>query len=510
MPDKPTLEQEFSALDNARSSKIERARECSSITMPSLLPEAGHNETTDYVPPYSSAPARMVAALASKIVSTILPLNNLRYFEIATAEKVTKDVDPTELTARLSAKEADLVTKINDSNIRQMVYLALLHLIVVGDVLLCMYDNGSFQAHRLDNYVVERYGDGRVSKILLRQWVNRRALPEELKHFKEDTDNATGIFKWEPFYTKITHSIKDGKDLWTWTKEFRNESVGSSGEWTVNPYWALRWRANSAENYGCSLCEENIGDLRVLHGLSKAIIDGIAINSEFRWGVDPSGITEVTDLVDTDNCSFVAAREADLFPIQANTMVQVEQMHTIKDALEKSLGRIFLMESAVQPHQERVTATQIRSISNELEQSLTGVLPSLNQEMMQPIIRRKMFLEAKTDKELTEIFKLINQDIFSIKIRTGLEALGREMENSQIGSIIQQVLVMPPEAQAVINWGSLITRWFASTGINVTGLVLTQQEQDAKRAQMMQENMAAAGVQAGLDAAAKNGSTPAQ
>lgn len=497
----PTIASEFQVLDNARSSSLERKRECAGLVLPSLLPEAGHNESTDYQVPYSSSPARMVAALASKILSTLIPLNNLQYFEIAVADDVIKDEDPTELIKKLSNKQAGIVSKLNNTNIREAVYLAVQHLVVTGDVLLCMYDNKSFQVHRIDNYVVERFGDSRVHKIILREWVNKRALPEELSSFKEESDSTVGAFKWEPVFTKITFSDKTKK--WEWEKEFRNKNAGS-GSWDIVPYWALRWKANSGENYGTSLCEENIGDLRVLQGISKAIIDGIAINAEFRWGIDPSGITEPQDIEDTDNCSFVPARQQDMFPIQANSMIQVDQMNGIKMGIERALARVFLMETEVQPQQERVTAAQIHSISNELQSGLSGVMPMLNRDLMQNIIRRMLWLESQTDMEISEILKLIDADVFSVRIRTGLEALGREVENSQIGQILQQVLQLPPDAQKVFNWPGVVLRWLASTGINTNGMVYTAEEVAQRDQQAMEQQLAVTGAEQGMAAAANS------
>ena len=491
-----SIESCFKNLDTYRTASLNRKRECAELTIPSLLPYNGFNETQELDVPYSSAPARMVSALASKLVSVTQPLNNLRYFEIEVANDVEKDQDPTELIKLLASKEAQIVSKLGATNLRQMSYIAMQHLIVNGDVLLCMYDNFTFQIHRIDNYVVQRFGDGRVWKIIVREWVNRHALPKDLQGIQgADTTGSSGVKDWEPSYLEIEYNDDTGK--WEWEKEFRGKRV-SSGEWDIPRYWALRWQAQSNENYGRSLCEENIGDLRKLHGISKAIIDGVAINSEGRWGIDPSGITEARDLIDSENWSFVPARQ------QVNSMVQVQTMHEIASELERSLARTFLMETAAQPHQDRVTAAQIRSISNEMDMATGGVLSMLNVDFMQPVIRNTLFLEQKRDPEIQGIFSLLNANILNIKIRTGLEALGREMENSQIGGLVQQVMQMPPAAQEVINWPNLVSRWFNSTGINTNGLVLTPEERDAQRQQMMQEQLMAQGVQEGIKAGLNN------
>jgi hypothetical protein len=178
-------------------------------------------------------------------------------------------------------------------------------------------------------------------------------------------------------------------------------------------------------------------------------------------------------------------------------------MNAIKMTIERALARVFLMETEIQPQQERVTATQIRSISNELYTALTGVMPMLNRDMMQPLVRRFMYLESQTDPEISEILNLIKVDILSVRIRTGLEALGREVENTQIGQILQQVLQLPPEAQKVINWTGVVSRWLASTGINTNGLTYSPDEQAAKDQQMMEQQMTMQGAQVGMEAAVK-------
>lgn len=494
-----TIESEFSILDSSRSSTLERKRECASLVLPHLLPDFGHNENIDYVPPYSASPARMTASLASKIVATLVPLNNLQYFEIGLSDTIERDIDPTELIKRLSAKQTAIVNDINNTNFRECAYLTMQHLIVVGDALVVSYDNGSFQVHRIDNYVVERFGDGRVHKIILREWVNTRAIPEELKkYYTNSSVSYPATNNWKPLYTKVV--FNETTNMWEWSKEFCGSKV-SSGEWEISPYFPLRWKANTNDNYGISLCEENIGDLRVIQGIAKAIIDGIAINSELRWGIDPTGITEPQDLSDSDNGDFVPARQQDLFPIQANSMIQVDQMNNIKAMLERSLARVFLMETEIQPQQDRVTATQINTISNELQRSLTGVLPMLNRDLMQTMIRRWMYVKSRNDEELTQILKLIKTDVLSVQIRTGMEALGREVENSQIGQIVTQALQLPTEAQRVFKWPGVILRWLASTGINTNGLTYTQEELDAQQQQMMQQQLMMSGAQAGIDAA---------
>jgi len=71
-----SLADRFRTLDGLRTSKLERARYCSALTVPSLLPPEGWTEQMQLPQPYSSTAARGVTAMASRMLSALLPLND--------------------------------------------------------------------------------------------------------------------------------------------------------------------------------------------------------------------------------------------------------------------------------------------------------------------------------------------------------------------------------------------------------------------------------------------------
>ena len=66
---KTHLVDRFRILDSCRTSKLERARYCSSLTVPSILPPDGWTEQDQLPQPYSSVAARGVTAMASRMLS---------------------------------------------------------------------------------------------------------------------------------------------------------------------------------------------------------------------------------------------------------------------------------------------------------------------------------------------------------------------------------------------------------------------------------------------------------
>ena len=154
----------FRVLDSLRTSKLERARYCSSLTVPSILPPLHWSEQDQLPQPYSSVPARGVTAMASRMLSALLPLNDMPFFKFDLSSGV--EPDP-EIQAYLENLSYQVYNKISGGNLRETIYQALQHLIVVGDVMLIMDDDMSFRIIRLDRYVCRRDVYGEIEELSL-------------------------------------------------------------------------------------------------------------------------------------------------------------------------------------------------------------------------------------------------------------------------------------------------------------------------------------------------------
>jgi hypothetical protein len=65
----------YSELELARSTYLDRARDCSELTIPTLVPPSGHGSATEYSTPFQGIGARGVNNLASKLLLALLPPN---------------------------------------------------------------------------------------------------------------------------------------------------------------------------------------------------------------------------------------------------------------------------------------------------------------------------------------------------------------------------------------------------------------------------------------------------
>ena len=71
-----SAKERYETLKQHREHFLDRAQECSELTIPSLLPPDGFHSSTDLYNPFQSVGARGVNNLASKLLLLLLPPNS--------------------------------------------------------------------------------------------------------------------------------------------------------------------------------------------------------------------------------------------------------------------------------------------------------------------------------------------------------------------------------------------------------------------------------------------------
>jgi len=474
------IAERFRTCDALRSSKLERARYCASLTIPSIMPPAGWTEQHQLPQPFSSVSARGVTAMASRMLSALLPLNDMPFFKFEMGTGAEPEV---EVVSYLSNLSEQVYTKLSSGNLREIIYQALQHLIVVGDVLVIMEDDMNFRIIRLDNYICRRGVYGDVEEIIYKEY---EALPGSMDDDSILMSSSDGYDTKNGYKEIFCRMEVVDKDKYIVTKQdSEGNTLQGGGEYTVSPYIVLRWSGVPGENYARSHCEDLIGDIKALEGFTEGLINGIAAASLFWQGVDPTGITEVDDIAGTPCGGFVASRPNEVFTISpAATMnPQIQSTQTGVEILRKEIGRAFLLDSASMPTGERVTATAVRMIGQELEHVLGGAFSAIARDLMEPIVKRTVFLmttNAEVDERLQEMFT--EEGVLSVAIVTGLQALSRDSDLQKLMQMGEMVRNLPEVAAAMFKWDEYGRALISSLGFNAEQWV--KSEEDVKNEQM--------------------------
>jgi len=172
--------------------------------------------------------------------------------------------------------------------------------------------------------------------------------------------------------------------------------------------------------------------------------------------------------------------------VQAQKAADLAIAEAMIQRLTQRLDEAFLVFSPRQS--ERTTAEEIRATQQELNEQLGGNLSNITVDLLEPYLRRKLFI-LKKKRQLPPL----PDGLVFPTIVTGLDGIGRGQDREAL-MIFAETLAqtLGPEALASnLNPTELIKRLAASVGIDTLGLVKTeedlQQEQEAAQQQAQQQ-----------------------
>ena len=479
----------YAQLQSARSTFDREAKESSKLTIPSLIPESTTGTRAKIKTPFQAVGARGVNSLASKLLFALLPPSTAFFkLSIDSLELLKQGQEglETEIDKGLRTIETALMNEIEISNDRVAMFEALKHLIVGGNVLLYLTDEG-LKVYPLSKFVCKRDAVGNVLEIITQESVSPNALsPEFLEQIKkkENYDEKTMDSDLD-IYTYVRRVNDD----FMWYQECKGEKIpGTDGrsKVDVSPWITLRFVRIDGEDYGRGYVEEYRGDLISLEALMQAIIEGAAASAKVLFLVSPNGQTRAATLAKAPNGAIREGNAADISVMQVNKGADFSVSFSAIQRIESRLEYAFLMARSVQRDAERVTAAEVTMMANELENSLGGIYSILTQEFQLPYLKRRMHMLVRSGKAPKLPEKLVKP-----KIVTGVQGLGRGNDRNKLIEFIGTAsqALGPDIMRQYMNVDEAIKRLATSIGIDTANLVKTQEEIQAEMQAMQQQQL---------------------
>jgi len=493
-----TAESRYQQLNRHREAFIRRARECARLTIPSLMPEEGFNKDSRFYEPWSDTGARAVSFLASKLLTSLYPPGVSSFRLDIPPEALMaagEDSTPPDIEAGLVKSQGLINREIERRSWRAPTNVALQHLIVCGNVGEIMSPDNRLRLYRLDQYVVLRDANGDLLEWIIAERRNADALPDRLRAMlgpSDSQDNQVTLYTWG----------KRSDDGWSVHQELANQEVPESrGMYSISPFMAYRWSAVLGEDYGRSKCDDHLPALRSIDGLAKSMREGAAMASRHYTLIRPSGGLQLRrKLAQAENGDFIIGDPEAVVERQFTNTNGLQIAQNELTNLRRELMAAFLMTSSVQRNGERVTATEWRELTEELDGALGGVYTALAQELQQHRLRR-LILQMQGQQALPNW----DDGMVEPSITTGFEALGRQQDVSKAQAAMNLIGTLPPEERVYVKTDVLLKKAFI--GLDLADAVRTEAEVQEMRAQAQQQQMAAAlAEQAGgamIDAAAQ-------
>ena len=506
-------EKRYKALQMDRDYYLDRGRAASRLTVPYLIPRSNEptRESKDvHVLPWNGIGARGVHNLASRLLLALLPPTEA-FFRFTVDEVAMQQQEmqlsqggasedqiaqmKSEIELALNRLEMSVLRSIETSNDRVAVHEALMHLIVTGNVMLYVSEDG-LQAFHLNRYVLLRDPMGSPVEAIVCEEISHEALPPAVRKLIEaEEDELKGMIDAEvpvPRYEKscriYTHIQWQGNKV-VWHQEVKGKEIeGTSGSAPVeaSPWLPLRMIRVDGSSYGPGYVESAcIADLQTAEALSQAVAEGALVSAQVKHLVKPSGITNAKQLAEAPNGAYLPGNPDDVFTVQVQKGGDLNVAMSALARIEARLSQAFMLADV--RDSERTTAEEVRLQALQIENSLGSIYAILTVEFQSPYIARKLELFARKGG-MTRLPK----DLVKPMVSVGLAAVGRgnDLEKTaRFMQILQQTLGPEGIGQYVIPT-ELIKRLASSMGISPLGLVKTDQQLAAEAQQQQQMAMA--------------------
>ena len=471
-----------------------RAEAYATITLPYLMRKDGADKGTPLDDMVSqSYCGRLVNTLKSKMGMALLPpsMSSFRFvpdteaFEQAIGSEDSDQM--IEIHKALSARTLQINTEIERQAIRESLFMLIANIMVVGSLIVEKKENKGIILHPLKSIAVDLDNQGEALAMCFMETIKR--LPEGITVEKEEDEYE--------LYTFV-YSDEEG-DGWTVRQSIGEEVLGDETTYKADalPYQYLGWTWMTGDAMHRPYVEDYYVDMTQLDKLASVLTDGAIVAAKSLVFVDQrGGRTRTKDVSESKNGDVVDGNAEDVTAFQLGKNYDFQIPMEREQNLKRELSAAFLMNESATRDAERVTAQEIQFMAKELEESsLSGIYSMMATKWSKWIVRMIM-------NELK-----ISFDTVEPKIITGLDALGRSQEAQRLDNYVSRLVNL--EMTEYLNKEALAQKYAALEGIDVTGIIKTQDEVDTARQAQQEQAAKQQATMSGAEALGKEGGAAA-
>jgi hypothetical protein len=500
----------FALEDGNRTDTLDIARQCARLTTPWILPEDARTEGEKLFRQNQSLGNRGVANLQGKLLLALYP-PDYPFFQITLDPEFQYDPSvPAEfkqqIADRLWLQQLQIAATLESATVvsqsrpgagfRVAQHHSIGQMIVTGDSLEEITDDYKFKVHRRDNYVTRRDGSGNVIYHVTRESIDPMSLseadllkaelsPGELREKSAQSRmmNMLTIHEWN--YQSRT---------WVIEQEINGHIIRTSEE-PESRVFSTPFQLITGENYGHGFVEGLAADLLSYDTLCAKHLQAVGTMVRMVPVIDPSSSTQESDLTrpsgEPIRSRVSGGQVQDIAFLQTQKNGDLIPVNQRMDKLEANIAKAFLLESAIQPQKERVTAAQIGRIAEEVEGATGGLYIPISEGKHLPLLRRVRW-QMKRDGLLPAMPERAEKMV-RFKVLTGITALAQQARMGRILTLTQAMAAISPNGLSRIDEGVLARELERASNIHAPGLVKSDErmEQDQQKAIRAQAQVAA-------------------
>lgn len=288
----------------------------------------------------------------------------------------------------------------------------------------------------------------------------------------------------------------------------------SDAGYSMNPYLVWRCRKNTKEMYGRSPAGDAIVSILMSNQFSKTLINAAQMEVEPPWAIPEEMRTSGVHLYPRGKNFY--GKDKDRLPVQLRTGINYpvgeEREVAIRRAIEKHfMVEFFSLLSRAAMEGRQLTVPQVMEMQGEKAILLGTIIGRLTSEFLDPVIDRIFDIEGRFGNipPPPPILARYAGSPLEVDYMGPLAQAQRRLFKTQ--GIVQAVessrtiLELAPETRDNVDWDEALRTIFDATGAPAKTIKDKSQVDQARqaRAQMEQEEKAAAALQATAEAVPK-------
>ena len=484
----------YSRMETKRGDYEDRAKAIAKLTLPYLIREESDSGTTKMKDSNSqSFGGRLINTLKAKMGMALLPPATSSFRYVPNPEELigltAGNKNNIAKVYEVMSKNINIVNKaIELQQIRASLFDTISQLLVVGSIIVEKKKNNGMVLHPLLSFTVELDARGKpytmciIEKVLsLPEGVEvdgRRKMPED---------------GWKLYTMCIKDKSKPyDKAGWIVIQEIEGKQVGKEQSYANDldlPFRYLGWTWMTGDYCHRPFAEDYYKDLEQLDKLAKLLTQGSIIAAKMLLFVNErGGRTRKDEVSESNNGDVVDGSADDVTTLKTEKNFDFQMPAEREANLKRELESAFLMNESVSRDAERVTATEISYMAQELESSsLAGIYSKMANDWSKWMVHQVMLELGVKPKSI------------EVEILTGLDALGRNQEAKKLDNVMARM--EPLGLRHWFNDDELVNRYTAFESVDRTNLVKTPDEVAKAQAEQQKANA----EQAGAEAAATSG-----
>ena len=432
-----TAEQKFVSLDGQRNGILRRVEQYAKWTIPKVFPDKTYSQDTwALTQDFQSLGAQAVNNLCNRLMLALFAPSR-PFFRLAPNAKMKRQMlnsgtspeEKAKIDNKFSEAEKDAAEVMDKKSVRSRMYDLLKLLIITGNALMIL-EKDTIRVLSPRNYVVKRNVRGEVMEMVIKESVHKdtlhptaRALCERSPHYRPSADGMVWYYHW----------VKLNGDKYLveqWVDDIRlPPQFMSKYDKLRLPFRAVTWDLASGMDYGTGLVEDFANDFAALSAMARATVQAAILASEFRWLVNPMGLTTPEDFEKTPNGASIPGNKGDVELITAGVQGNLQVNMEIMSHYVNRIGSGFLLTQSVIRDSERTTMYEVRKLAEELEGGLGGAYSRIAVDIQIPVAYWSM----------DQIDKGILGSNVEPTIITGLAALSRTGDRDRMMVVAEHI-----------------------------------------------------------------------